>query len=264
MNSTIQEFMVGPLSVKVLRDKEAVGKEAALHAIPLIQEAIRRKGIARIVFSAANSQLDLAANLTSLPGIDWSKVEVFHVDEWVGVTDSHPASFRKWVKNNVVDRVHPAKVHYLAGDAKDLAAECQRYSDLLASSPIDVSFLGFGENGHIGFNDPHEANFADPKRVRSVTLDERCRMQQLNEGHWSSFEDMPTLGVTLTCPALIDAAHVICCVPELRKAEAVRNALRNPVSTACPGSFIRTHPRANLYLDFESASLLTKDNSNAN
>ena len=245
------------LEIRIFDNKQALGAAAAEDAARLLNAAIRERGRARVIFSAANSQLEMIEALTSHAGIDWSSVEVFHVDEYVGVADTHPTSFRRWVREHVAERVKPWKVHYLAGDAADLEAEAARYAALLATAPIDISFLGFGENGHIGFNDPHEADFHDPLAVRVVTLDERCRLQQVGEGHFPNLEAVPTLGYTLTCPTLVSATNVICCVPDLRKAEAVRNALEGPISPACPGSVLRLHPRASLYLDPESASLLS-------
>lgn len=259
MTVACKEFTVGPLSVRVFDDRKELGKEAAREAASLIQNAISQRGRARLVFSAANSQLDMVESLTGATGIDWKSVEVFHVDEYAGMPLSHPASFAGWVKRHVVERVHPGKAHYLAGDAPDRIAELRRYAALLSAAPIDISFLGFGENGHIGFNDPHEADFQDPHLVKSVTLDERCRLQQVNEGHWPDMNAVPKEGLTLTCPALMGATHIICCVPDLRKAEAVRDALEEPVSPSCPGSLVRTHPRARLYLDRQSASLLSRE-----
>ena len=247
------------LSVHVLETKDALGREAASRAAALMREAIRERGWARLIFSAANSQLPMLETLTIFSDIHWNRVEIFHADEYRGMAAAHPASFRGWIKRNLADRVHPAKVHYLAGDAPDVAAECQRYGDLIAAAPIDISFLGFGENGHIGFNDPHEADFEDRSRVRAVTLDERCRLQQVNEKHWPALDAVPDVGLTLTCPTLVDANYIICCVPGPTKAEAVRNALEGPVSPACPASLLRTHSHADLYLDLESASLLSKN-----
>ena len=252
------QFQVGSLNVCVFESKEALGKEAAQEAATYLREAIQKRGRARLLFSAANSQLDMVGSLAIVPGIDWNSVEVFHVDEYVGLSTAHPASFGGWLKRNVVDKMHPAEAHYLAGHAKDMDHECQRYAELLQLATVDISFLGIGENGHIGFNDPHEANFSDPQTVKIVTLDERCRLQQVGEGHWPNLASVPTQGVTITCPALVNASHIICCVPGPNKAEVVRNALEGPISTACPASIIRTRPNATLYLDAQSASLLTR------
>jgi len=246
------------LSVHVLATRDALGNEAATRAATRLREAIREQGWARLIFSAANSQLPMLEILTKLPDINWKRVEAFHVDEYHGMSATHAASFQGWIKRNIEDKVHPAKVHYLRGDAPDIAGECDRYGELLAAAPIDISFLGFGENGHIGFNDPHEANFHDPQRVRAVTLDERCRLQQVNEGHWPSFDAVPELGLTLTCPTLVDANYIICCVPGRTKAEAVREALEGQITPACPASLLRTHRQTDLYLDWESSSLLSK------
>jgi glucosamine-6-phosphate deaminase len=256
-----RQFQKKGLSIHIYETKEVLGREAARQAAEFLQRIIQQRGKARVLFSAANSQLDMIANLTSLPGIEWSAVEAFHIDEYVGFPTSHPASFGGWLRRMVVDKVSPGKVHYLAGDAQELEKECRRYADLLFQAPIDISFLGIGENGHIGFNDPHTANFSDPQMVKVVTLDERCRLQQVGEGHWPNLSSVPSGGITITCPALVNAAHIIACVPGPQKAEAVRNALEGPISTACPASLMRTHPNATLYLDVPSALLLVREDS---
>jgi len=214
-----------------------------------------------MIVATGNAQYDVVKGLVETTGLDWGKIEIFHMDEYVGLPDSHPASFRLWIKTRLVDQVHPRVAHYIAGDAADAAAECRRYTELLLESPIDVCLLGIGENGHIAFNDPHVADFHDPATVKLVELDERCRQQQVGEGHFASLAEVPREALTLTCPALMRSRHLICCVPEKRKAEAVRNALEGPVSVACPGSLLRTHPQATIYLDSESASLLAQNRS---
>lgn len=253
-----RQFQIEGLSIQVYETKETLGREAANQAAKFIHGAIQQHGRARVLFSAANSQLDMIRNLTSLPGIDWGAVEAFHIDEYIGLSTSHPASFGGWLKREVVDKVSPAKVHYLAGDAQDLEKEGRRYANLLSQAPIDISFLGIGENGHIGFNDPHVANFSDPQIVKTVMLDERCRLQQVGEGHWPNLSSVPPGGITITCPSLVKATHIISCVSGPQKAEAVRNALEGPIATTCPASLIRTHPDAKLYLDVQSASLLAR------
>ncbi|MEO8663186.1 MAG: 6-phosphogluconolactonase [Bryobacteraceae bacterium] len=251
-------FQADALIVHILPDRMALAGEAASYAGSLIRAAILEKGSARVLFSAANSQLDMVRLLTAMPDIDWQAVDVFHVDEYEGVGPDAPISFRRWVREQVADRVHPRVVHYLAGDAADIERECARYGELLAAAPLDLAFLGFGENCHIGFNDPHEADFNDPLPVRRVTLDERCRLQQFAEGHFTDAELVPRAGLTLSCPTLVSADAVVCCVPGPRKAEAVRNALELKVSEAYPGSILRSHRNAHLFLDTESAALLTR------
>jgi glucosamine-6-phosphate deaminase len=257
-NELVRQFQAGSLNVSIYETKEALGRDAACTAVALMRQAIRKKGKARVLFSAANSQLDMVASLTGESGIDWNAIEVFHVDEYVGLASSHAASFGGWVQRNVVAKMRPGKAHFISGDAPDAVEECRRYAALLTFEPIDISFLGIGENGHIGFNDPHAADFCDPETLKVVTLDEKCRLQQVAEGHWPSFSSVPAQGFTITCPALMSAAYVICCVPGLQKAQAVRDALEGPVSTACPASVMRAHPDARLYLDVQSASLLAR------
>jgi glucosamine-6-phosphate deaminase len=210
-----------------------------------------------VIGATGNSQIAFMDALTALPGIPWDRVELFHMDEYVGIDESHPASFRKWIRERISDRVRPAVAHYLDGTARDIEAECRRYAGLLLAAPIDVAFVGIGENGHIAFNDPHTADFLDPDAVKPVTLDTACRRQQVGEGHFPSIQAVPEQALTLTCPALMRAAHLVCCVPDSRKAAAVKNALEGPVDTACPASLLRTHSSAYLYLDQESASLLS-------
>jgi glucosamine-6-phosphate deaminase len=185
-------------------------------------------------------------------------VEVFHVDEYVGISSEAPASFRRWVRRNFVERVHPGQVHYLNGDAGDADAECRRYAELLSEARVDLALLGIGENGHIGFNDPHEADFDDPYLVRPVTLDDRCRMQQYTEDHFPDLALVPEVGLTLTCPALMSADAVVCTVPGPQKAEAVQKALELTISESCPGSILRVHRNASLFLDSDSASRLAR------
>ena len=182
---------------------------------------------------------------------------MFHLDEYVGMTDSHPASFRRWNKSRLVDKVNPRTAHYLAGDAADLEIEMKRYGDLITAAPIDVAFVGFGENGHIAFNDPHVADFKDPQIVKRVLLDETCRRQQVGEGHFQHIDSTPREALTLTCSALMSARTWICCVPEARKARAVKASLESNISTQCPASLVRAHPLAFLYLDAQSACELS-------
>ncbi|MGI8746398.1 MAG: 6-phosphogluconolactonase [Bryobacteraceae bacterium] len=253
----ITKFQIDELTVRIFPDDQALGAAAAGDAAAITREAIRLRGGARVVVGTGNSQLRPIESLTQATDITWSAVEVFHLDEYVGIGAEHPASFRRWVVQYLVDKVRPGKVHYMAGDAPDLQAEMERYSKLLTEAPIDLSFVGFGENGHIAFNDPHVADFSDPLLVKIVRLDEACRRQQVGEGHFPDIESVPLDALTLTCPALMLAETWICCVPDMRKARAVKCALEGPVSTACPASLARVHPKSYLYLDTSSASLLS-------
>jgi glucosamine-6-phosphate deaminase len=254
MSETTLQY--GAARVRVFPTRQELGAASANQAAGILQKAIREKGKARVIVATGNSQLDMITALVQIPGIDWRSVEVFHMDEYAGMSATHPASFRLWIKTRVEDKVHPGKVNYIEGDAADPDAEIERYTRLLLSAPIDLAFVGFGENGHIAFNDPHVADFHDPKILKRVTLDDACRRQQAGEGHFPTFDDVPKEAFTVTCPGLFRAEAWVCCVPEARKAEAVRNALEGPIATSCPSSIVRTHPNATVYLDKESASLL--------
>jgi glucosamine-6-phosphate deaminase len=243
------------LSITVHSSKIELGRAAAEVASRHIREAVASRGGARIIVGTGNSQDETIEALVET-ALDWRRVEVFHMDEYVGIDGSHPASFRRWLKQHLADRVNPGTVHYLAGEAADATAECERYGKLLTAGPIDVCFLGFGENGHIAFNDPHVADFADPAVVKRVEMDRRCRMQQVGEGHFPGIDAVPRYALTLTCPVLVSARCLVIAVPDLRKAEAVRNALGGPIGEACPASVVRTHANAHLFLDGESSSLI--------
>lgn len=245
------------MDIRIYSDKRTMGEASAAHAAGILREAIAARGGARIIVGTGPSQDEMIRALTEAPGLDWARITVFHMDEYAGISREHPASFRRWLKEHVADRVWPGQVHYLEGDAADLDAECRRYAELLVAAPIDITFLGFGENGHIAFNDPHAADFNDPLTVKRVAMDLRCRQQQVGEGHFPDVDAMPAEALTITCPALLACRHAICTVPDRRKAEAVRNAIEGPLTTACPASAVRTHPCAVVFLDRESASLLT-------
>jgi glucosamine-6-phosphate deaminase len=244
--------------IEVHADSVRTGQAAAAAACEIIAAAVASQGSARIVIGTGPSQNTVIDALVRLPSIDWSSVEVFHLDEYVGISPDHPASFRRWLKERVADAVHPGIVHYLNGDAGDPDAEGRRYAGLLDADPIDVMFLGFGENGHIAFNDPGVADFADPLLVRRVRLDDSCRAQQVGEGHFPTLSAVPAEALTITCTGIMRGRHLICTVPERRKAGAVRGAIEGPLSTDCPASLAMTHPRARLFLDADSASLLTQ------
>jgi glucosamine-6-phosphate deaminase len=250
-------FQADKLGVEVYPSKAAQGEAAAVRGSELVRDAIGRQGHARIIVATGNSQEDMVAALVRTPGIDWSRVEVFHMDEYAGIHADHSASFRRWVRERLVERVHPGRAHLIEGDAADATTECLRYARLLLEAPIDICFLGIGENSHIAFNDPHIANFEDPETVKRVTLDERCRGQQVGEGHFKTLDEVPREALTLTCPALMRAEHLICCVPEARKADAVCKSIEGAIAPDCPGSLLRTHLRATLYLDFDSAAKLS-------
>ncbi len=249
------KLQYGHTAVHIYPSRQALGEAAALAAAAMIQEAIGQRGYARIMIATGNSQLDVSEALVR-QNIDWQAVDVFHMDEYVGIPAAHPSSFRRWIKTRIVDQVHPRSIHYLQGDAQDLSSEIERYAKLLESEPVDLAFVGFGENGHIAFNDPPTADFEDPDTVKRVQLDEACRMQQAGEGHFPHLDSVPREALTVTCSALLRIAHWVSCVPEGRKASAVQCALKGPISNSCPASAVRLHPDATVYLDLESSKLL--------
>jgi glucosamine-6-phosphate deaminase len=251
------EMSFGQARVRIYPTRGELGRASAEEAADTIRRAVERSGEARIIVATGNSQLDMIEALAAISAVPWDKVDVFHMDEYVGLPKSHPASFRLWIRSRVEEKVRPRSVNYIEGDATDIESEIRRYAALLAAGPIDLAFVGFGENGHIAFNDPHEADFQDPAMLKIVQLDDACRRQQAGEGHFATPEDVPRRAVTITCPGLFRADRWICCVPEARKAEAVHKALTGPITTACPASIVRTHPNATVYLDGESAELLT-------
>jgi glucosamine-6-phosphate deaminase len=254
--SLLRSFQVDRAVVEVYPSKAEVGRAAALRASAILKAAIAQQDHARLIMATGNSQEDLVASLMEVRDLDWSRLELFHMDEYINLPETHRGCLKRWMNTHFVEVVHPGKVNYLDGNAADLTSECHRYEQLVGAAPITLCTMGIGENGHIAFNDPHVADFQDPLAIKRVELDERCRRQQAGEGHFADFASVPAEALTLTCPRLMNSENLICCVPEMRKAEAVRNALEGPVSTRCPGSIVRTHPRAWIYLDAESASLL--------
>jgi glucosamine-6-phosphate deaminase len=251
-----QSFQSGNARIHIYPSRSALGAAAAERAAQLISDAIKKRGWARVIVATGNSQLPLIEALVQHK-LDWKNVEIFHMDEYAAMKPDHPASFRLWIRTRVEEKVHPGKANYLAGDAADLNAEMERYSKLLNAAPIDLAFVGFGENGHIAFNDPHVADFNDPATVKRIRLDDASRRQQAGEGHFKDFDSVPREALTVTCTGLFRAEAWVCCVPEQRKAEAVRNALEGPIAESCPASLVRRHPNADVYLDAESASLLS-------
>jgi glucosamine-6-phosphate deaminase len=206
------------------------------------------------MFATGNSQLAMLDTLVRDPTVDWRRVVGFHMDEYVGIPATHAASFRRYLRERITERVPIAAFHFIDGDAADLDAECARYAVRLRDHRLDLCCLGIGENGHLAFNDPPVADFHDPLDVKVVELDDACRQQQVGEGHFPDVAAVPTHAVTVTIPALLRASTVVAVVPEARKAEPVRRALTGPVETACPASILREHAHVTLHLDPGSAS----------
>jgi len=255
----IRCWRVELLEIRVYPDEAALAVAAAHEAAAVLQGAIRQYGRARVVFACAASQIRFLEALTARTDVDWSRVEVFHMDEYLGMTPDHPASFRRFLRERLVEKVRPGRVHELCGDAPEPLKEIRRYSALLAEAPLHLCCLGIGENGHLAFNDPPVADFEDPDLVKLVALDEACRRQQVGEGWFPHLEAVPRFAYTLTLPALCRARRLLAVVPERRKALAIARALTGPIDPACPASILRRHGSATLFLDLESAALVVSD-----
>jgi glucosamine-6-phosphate deaminase len=249
-------FKVDDLDVRVFDDVQHMAQEAAADAATVLREAIAERGAANVMLATGNSQLVFLSELVTFTDVDWSRVTAFHMDEYVGLAPSHSASFQHYMRERVASILPLREFHYLTGDTGDAQAEAGRYADLLRAHPLDLCCCGIGENGHLAFNDPPVADFADPLDVRIVPLEPASRRQQVAEGHFATIEEVPAGAITVTIPALLRARRVLAIVPEARKATPVRDALQGPISTACPASYLRRQPHATLYLDADSASLL--------
>ncbi len=242
--------------VSVLATPAAMAEQAAAAAATVLDQAVARNGVAHAMFATGNSQLAFVDALIALGAqVPWSQTVIFHMDEYVGVGPDHPAGFRHWIRDRIARPARPRATHYLDGLAPP-EVECARYAALLAEHPLDLCCLGIGENGHLAFNDPPVADFEDPLDVKVVTLDEGCRRQQVNEGHFHTDADVPAEAMTVTIPALLCAGRVLAIVPEARKAVPVQAALQGPVSTSCPASILQRTPHATVFLDPDSAALL--------
>lgn len=249
----IKSYTIDQLQVTIYGSANEMGEAAADFVKNKLNEAIQQRGQANLILATGASQFSFLKALQQ-KAIDWKKITVFHLDEYKGISDQHPASFRKYLKERILDAVVPKKIYFLNGDAPDLEKEMDNYSKALQQHPIDVACIGIGENGHIAFNDPPVADFNDPKWVKLVSLDEDCRNQQLGEGWFPTLDDVPKQALTLTIPAIMGCKTISCVVPDERKAEAVYNTLNEEISTKCPATVLRTHPNTSLFLDTNSAS----------
>jgi glucosamine-6-phosphate deaminase len=255
-SAPVKTFKADALAVNVYASQTELSQDVARIAQAHLLEVLAAKGSAAAILATGNSQIKFLEELIRLGGVDWSKITLFHMDEYLGISAMHKASFRFYMRERVASRIKPRVFHYLEGDAMLPMDECDRYTALLRAQPIDLCCLGVGENGHIAFNDPPVANFEDPRSVKIAKLDEACRMQQVGEGHFADMGAVPQYALTLTIPMLCSAKKMLCIAPEKRKAQAIKAALQGPISTACPASFLRKQSHATMFLDQDSASLL--------
>lgn len=241
--------------LKVFPDKSSLSRAAAEQAATAIRSALAKRDRARIVAATAASQIEFLDALTQAPGIDWSKVEVFHLDEYIGLPVTHPGSFRKMLLEQLIEKTGIVNYHLLDGDADDPAAVARRVGKELASAPVDIEFLGIGENGHLAFNDP-PADFEIQEPYIVVELDEACRQQQVGEAWFANLSQVPKRALSMSVRQVLKAKEILAVVPDQRKARAIKACFSGEVSPMAPASILRTHPNATVYLDKNSASLL--------
>ncbi len=241
--------------IKIFEDNVSLGRAAAEQAANAILRAINARGKARIVAATGSSQFEFLDALTAWPGIDWDRVEMFHLDEYIGLPESHPASFRKYLRERLINKVGLKHYHLLDGEHNP-AEVIRQTRDALRSGPIDIAFVGLGENGHLAFNDP-PADFDTEEPYIVVKLDEANRQQQFREGWFPALEDVPREAISMSMRQIMKAKEIICIAPDLRKAKAVKECFEGEVSPLAPASILKTHPNTTVYLNTQSASLLT-------
>lgn len=248
------------MNVSIFDSRPRLAEAAADEAARIIREAIADCGQAYLIAATGASQFEFLEGLVRQPNIDWGHVTFFHLDEYVGLPEGHRASFRRYLRERIVDRVEPGAFHFLNGEAPDPAAESRRVGELISRQTIDAAFVGIGENGHLAFNDP-PADFCTQEPYLIVKLDEACRRQQVGEGWFERVGDVPVQAISMSIQQILKARHVLCVVPDQRKAAAVRDCLELEVSPLHPASILRQHPRSTIYLDLESAALLKQGGS---
>ncbi|WP_409966135.1 Glucosamine-6-phosphate deaminase [Mycovorax composti] len=249
-----KEYYVDRLKIKKYSSRKEMGAAAAVEVGQMLRHLLEHKELVSVVFASAPSQNEFLDGLRNYQGIDWSRVVAFHMDEYIGLEAVHPQSFAYFLNDRLFSHVPISKFFYIDGCAQNVEEECKRYEQLLKEYKVDIVCMGIGENTHIAFNDPHVADFSDPKWVKVVDLDEASRRQQVNDGCFERIEQVPTHALTLTIPALLSGAHLFCIVPGKNKAIAVQQTLYEDISELYPSTVLRKHDNAILYLDAESAS----------
>ena len=247
----------GRLKVSISDNRKELGEVAAAEISAYIKQLLSEKDEVNIVFASAPSQNDFLACLNTYD-IDWSRVNAFHMDEYIGIDPTAPQSFGEFLRERIFSKHSFKSVNYIDSLAKDPEEECKRYGDLLHAHPIDIVFLGIGENGHLAFNDPHVAFFDDPLTVKTVDLDPVCIQQQVNDGCFARLEDVPTRAFTITIPELLFVKKLYAIVPTINKANAIKGTCDGPIVSACPASILRTHRDCTLFVDRDSASLISR------
>jgi glucosamine-6-phosphate deaminase len=255
----VKHFKVGTMKVEIHPSRKAAGAAAARATA----EALKERGLVGdsigVIFATGASQVDTLDALTGIDNLPWRKVCGFHLDEYVGISTDHPASFRRYLREKLTQKVKLKEFAEIDGNAPDLGQVCQDYAEKLSAADPQLCLLGIGENGHLAFNDPPVADFSDPLNVKIVQLDPVCRQQQAAEGWFDRFQDVPERAITLTIPMIFRVPKLIVSVPGSRKAKIIRRTLEESIATTCPSSILRTHPDATIYLDIDSADELDGD-----
>jgi glucosamine-6-phosphate deaminase len=247
--------MIHDMNIKVFKDKVSLAAAAAEQAAAIIRNAIYENGRARIVAATGASQFEFLDVLTKAADIDWKRVEMFHLDEYIGLPMSHPASFRNYLLKRLIKKVGISRYYLLDGEA-DPASVAREIGNILNAATVDVAFVGVGENGHLAFNDP-PADFETEEPYLVVELDEACRRQQLGEGWFASIEEVPRKAISMSVRQILKSREIICVVPDKRKAQAVADCFEGEISPDVPASILRSHEKTTVYLDQDSASLLS-------
>ena len=252
----MKQQTVDNLAIRIYENRVLMGTDVALMVCARIKDVLAQRANANIIFASAPSQNEFLDALCEDTTVDWSRVNAFHMDEYIELPENDPRTFVSFLNNKIFGRLHFHSVNYINGNAINIGAECRRYARLLEQYPADIVCLGIGENGHLAFNDPPVADFHDPLMVKMVKLDAACRQQQVNDGCFAELTDVPTYAITLTIPALMAAKYVYCVVPGEKKAEAVFNTVYGSIIEKYPSAILRRHKNAELFLDKNSSALL--------
>ena len=245
------------MKIEVHKTKLACSAAAADKGAEILKQAIAVRGRASFIVATGASQFDFLKFLAQKEGIDWGLTTMYHLDEYIGFSADHPASFRRYLKERLVDVVRPGTVHFIQGEAADAAAECRRLNEIILQDKVDAAFVGIGENGHLAFNDP-PADFETEMPYIIVQLDEACRRQQFGEGWFASLKEVPTTAISMSIKQIMKSGSIICTVPDARKSSAVKQCFEGEISSLHPASILRNHPQAYVYLDEPAASLLSR------
>lgn len=259
-----KKYLFEKLNVSISDTRAEMGVAGAQKAADLIAHVLERKDEVNMIFASAPSQMDVLSEMLKREDIPWDKINAFHMDEYIGLPGDAPQSFGNYLRVRLFQKAHFKSVHYLDGNAADIQAECRRYAALLRQYPVDICIMGIGANGHLAFNDPGIADFCDPLDVKvNEHLDETCIQQQVHDGWFAAYDDVPKSALTITMPALVRAPYVVAVVPDISKSEIVGRFFEKPISTELPASVIRQHRNAWLYLDADSASKIALERLSA-